>query len=397
MIAVDEAVRRICAAFAPLEPESVPLTEAIGRVLASDAIANVDQPPAAISAMDGYAVRLDDARGAGQTLRIVGSVPAGHPFNETLNRGQCVRIFTGGVVPEGADAILIQENAQARGDEVVTLAPASPKHVRPAALDFCKGAPLVPAGRKLTGRDISLVAAGDLAQVAVRRKPRIGIAATGDELSRPGEPRAPGGVVASSLYGLCALVEEWGGEPQDLGILRDSADAIGELPAIARGADLIVTLGGASVGEHDLVRRALEPKGFILDFWKVAMRPGKPLIFGRLCATPLIGLPGNPVSTIVCAILFVRPALDVMLGRERELRRLSARSAVALGANDSRQDYIRAHLQVRESELWVQPFPIQDSSMLSALAAAECLLVRAPYAVPVSVGDPVSVLMLDDA
>lgn len=397
MIGVDEAIRRICAAFVPLEPERVPIDKACGRVLATVAIAKVDHPPASVSAMDGYAVRFEDTRDAGCTLRVIGTAPAGHPFNGAVEPDQAVRIFTGGVVPEGADAILIQENAEARGTEIVTLAPASPKHIRPAALDFRRGASLVPAGRRLTGRDVALIAAGDLADVAVRRKPRVAVAATGDELSRPGELRAAGGVVASSLYGLCALVEEWGGVAQDLGILHDTVEAIGELPGLASGADLIVTLGGASVGDHDLVRRALQPKGFILDFWKIAMRPGKPLIFGRLGNTPLIGLPGNPVSAIVCAILFVRAALEAMLGVTREPRLLTARAAVALGPNNSRQDYIRGRLRVREGEFWVEPFSIQDLSMLSALAAGECLLVRPPHAVPVSVGGPVAVLMLDDA
>lgn len=397
MIGVDEAIKRIHSAFAPLEAERVPLTRACGRVLANDAIATVDQPPAAVSAMDGYAVRLEDAHEAGRVLRIIGSAPAGHPFSGRVEPGQALRIFTGGLVPTGADAILIQENARAQGEEIVTLAPASPKHIRPAALDFRSGTLLVPAGRRLTGRDISLIAAGDLPDVMVRPKPRVAIAATGDELSRPGEPRAPGGIAASSLYGLCALVEQWGGQATDLGILRDTVEAIGELPRLAGHSDLVITLGGASVGDHDLVQRALEPKGFVLDFWKIAMRPGKPFIFGRLGATPLIGLPGNPVSAIVCAILFVRAALDAMLGLVPEPCLLSARAAVPLDANDTRQDYIRARLQNREGELWVEPFDVQDSSMLSTLAASQCFLVRPPHAVPVSVGDPVSILMLDHA
>ena len=227
MIGVDEAIQRIRAAFSPIGSERVGLSDASGRVLAVDAIANLDQPPAAVSAMDGYAVRLDDAPEAGRTLRVIGTAPAGHPFLGTVDRGEAVRIFTGGVVPEGANAILIQENAEVRGADIVTLAPATAKHIRPRGLDFHLGATLLPAGRALTPRDISLIAAGDLAEVIVRRRPRVAVAATGDELSRPGEPRSPGGIVASSLYGLCALIEKWGGEPLDLGILRDTAEAIG--------------------------------------------------------------------------------------------------------------------------------------------------------------------------
>jgi molybdopterin molybdotransferase len=396
MLAVDEAVRRIRAAFTPLKLEHVAVGKAQGRILGVEAVAGMDQPPSAVSAMDGYAVRLEDARSAGQILRVIGTSPAGHPFGSSVTQGEAVRIFTGGVVPEGADAILIQENAESRGQEIVTRAAATQKHIRPAGLDFRTGAQLVPAGRKLTARDVSLIAAGDLAQVTVRRKPRVAIAATGDELTRPGEPRIPGGVVASSLYAICGLVEQWGGEANDLGILHDTTEAIGELPAKAKDADLIVTLGGASVGDHDLVQRALEPKGFVLDFWKIAMRPGKPLIFGRLGKTPLIGLPGNPVSAFVCAILFVRPAIEAMLGVVAETRLATARTTLALGVNDSRQDYVRASLHNREGELWVEPLPIQDSSMLSALARADCLLVRTPDAPLVTAGSSVPVLMLDD-
>jgi molybdopterin molybdotransferase len=233
--------------------------------------------------------------------------------------------------------------------------------------------------------------------VDVCRKPRVAFAGTGDELSRPGEPRKPGGIVASSGYGLRALIESWGGEARDLGILPDNVDAIGALPSLAADADLIITMGGASVGDHDLVKSALAPKGFVLDFWKIAMRPGKPLIFGRLGATPFIGLPGNPVSTLVCAMLFVRPAIETMLGVREDRPLVAAKTVGALAANDSRQDYLRAHLLVRDGELWADAVALQDSSMLSALAKADGLIVRAPSAPGVQPGERVFVLKLDGA
>src|SRR6185312_12721537 len=239
-----------------------------------------------------------------------GSSPAGHPFAGSVKPGEAVRIFTGGVVPNGADAIVIQENTEASGDRVTIKSPAKHgQHIRKACLDFAKGDALANAGRRLTARDVSLLAAGDIAQVSVRRKPVIAFAATGDELSMPGEPRKSGGIVASSGYGLAAMISHWGGTARDLGILPDTVEAVSAIAELAKDADLIVTLGGASVGDHDLVQKALGPKGFALDFWKIAMRPGKPLIFGKLGTTPLLGLPGNPVSSLVCAMLFLKPAI----------------------------------------------------------------------------------------
>ena len=395
MLSVDDAAARVKAAFAPLASERVSLSAAANRVLAVDVISGVDQPPYAVSAMDGYAVRLVDSHGPGANLRVIGAAPAGHPFEGVIGAGQAVRIFTGAVVPQGADAILIQEDAEVRGDAVATTKPASAKHIRAAGLDFRKGALLKSAGMQLTARDLALLAAADISAVDVRRRPRVAFAATGDELSRPGEARKAGGIVASSGYGLSALIETWGAEARDLGILPDRIEAIGTLPSLASGADLIVTLGGASVGDHDLVRTALQPKGFVLDFWKIAMRPGKPLVVGRLGATPFIGLPGNPVSTLVCAMVFVRPAIDAMLGLQAERPLDAARTAGGLAANDARQDYLRARLFRRDGQLWTEAFRVQDSSMLSALAAADCLILRRPNAPVAQAGDQVSVLRLD--
>ena len=386
MISVAEATSRIVAAFGAMPPEAVPLADAAGRVLAQDAIAAADQPPAPVSSMDGYAVRAADAQ-AGATLKVVGTAPAGRPWPGAVKSGEAVRIFTGGAVPRGADAIVIQEDAGARDGAVrIHAAAIAGKHIRVAGLDFRHGQTLAPAGHRLTARDLSLLAAGDVARVDVRRKPRVAFVATGDELSRPGETRKPGGIVASSGYGLAAMIDAWGGHARDLGILQDSEEAVGSLPGLAEGADLIVTLGGASVGDHDLVQRALGPKGFVLDFWKIALRPGKPLIFGRLGATPLLGLPGNPVSTLVCARLFLKPAIAAMLG---------ARLSRDLPANDGRQDYVRAKIEYRDGEPWAEPFAVQDSSMLSTLAAADALIVRPPHAPAAAPGTRVDILLLE--
>ena len=395
MISVDEAVLRITSAFAPLESETVPIGKACERVLAADAIAALDQPPATVSSMDGYAVRASDVT-APASLRVIGAAPAGHPFAGQVGKGEAVRIFTGGVVPNGADAIVIQEDAELSADTVLLKVPATPgRHVRAAGLDFKRGSTLASKGHRLTARDLSLLAAGDIAKVEVRHRPRIAFAATGDELSRPGEARKEGGIVASSGYGLAAMIENWGGEAHDLGILPDTVEALAELPAKAVGADLIVTLGGASVGDHDLVKSALPPHGFVLDFWRIAMRPGKPLIFGKLGNTPLLGLPGNPVSTLVCALLFLKPAIAAMLGTDTRTPLRSARLAHDLAANDTRQDYLRARLEIRDGELWAEPFAIQDSSMLSVFAAADALVLRMPQAPAAKTGERIDVIVLD--
>lgn len=394
MISVDEARERIIGAFGLVESETVSIAEADGRVLAKEVRAKISQPPFPVSAMDGYAVRAEDTPA---TLRIVGASPAGNPYRGKIGKGEAVRIFTGGVVPEGADAIVIQEDVRATLDEVIVKEPAlKGRHIRIAGLDFKENDVLTPAGKRLGPRDLSLLAAGDVASVEVRRRPRVAFVATGDELSRPGERRKPGGIVASSGYGLSALLARWGGEPVDLGLLPDTIDAFADLPQRTKNADLVLTLGGASVGDHDLVQRALAPKGFALDFWKIAMRPGKPLIFGRLQDIPFLGLPGNPVSTLVCAILFVRPAIGAMLGVAEEIRIVSARLARNMAANDARQDYVRARIVVEDGELWADPFDVQDSSMQTVFAAADGLILRPPHAPAAEAGERVDVLSLAD-
>ena len=395
MISVDEAVERILRSFTLLSSQSVPIAEAHGRVLAEDAVAGLDQPPAPLSAMDGYAVRAADAK-ADATLKIVGEAPAGHPYAGHLESGEAVRIFTGGVVPEGADAVVLQEDVSASGNRVlIKETPALGENVRPRGLDFRAGETLVRRGRRLSARDVALLAAADFAFVSAVRKPRVAIVATGDELSLPGEPRRPGGIVASSTFALQAMVGEWGGDAFDVGILPDKPEAFAGLPAATKDADLIVTQGGASVGDHDLVQSALAPHGFALDFWKIAMRPGKPLIFGSLRGTPFMGLPGNPVSAMVCAFHFIRPALATMLGTDYRPPIVKARLALPLRPNGRRQDYLRARLTRRDGILVAEPFEQQDSSMQKVFAESDGLIVRAIRAPAAQAGEEVDVFLLN--
>ncbi len=402
MISVEEAQQRIASAFSPIDTETIDLAHMAGRVLAEDLTAHTDQPPFPISAMDGYAVRAYDG---GEPRRVIGTAPAGHPFKGKLGSGEAVRIFTGGVIPQGADAIVIQEEVDGEGDMIHFNAGAcTSDYIRAAGLDFKAGDVLAANGKRVTARDLALLAAGDITYAKVRRRPRVAIASIGDELSRPGEPRQPGGIAASSGYGLSAMIQAWGGAPCDFGILPDTAQ---EIATVADAdAELVVTLGGVSVGDHDLVQKSLGTRDFTLDFWKVAMRPGKPLIFGRLGTTPLLGMPGNPVSTLICAILFLRPAIDAMLGTDKQTcslpqrfkcgcRTLTARLKRELPANDSRQSYLRARLIQEGGEVWVEPFEVQDSSMLSILAQSDALVVRAPGAPAAKPGDPTEIIPLD--
>jgi len=397
MLSVDDAAARIAAAFSPRSSETVSIAKAAGRVLAEDAIAALDQPPAPVSAMDGYAVHSDDVRDVPSRLTLIGEAPAGRPFPGRLCHGHAVRIFTGSVVPEGADSVVIQEDTTREGDVVViNAAPRVAENVRVQGLDFRAGEVLLRKGRRLSARDTALLAAADFADVRVVKKPRVALVMTGDELSRPGEPRQAGGIVASSSYALAAMIEAWGGEAFDLGILPDRVEAFADLPAMTKDFDLIVTQGGASVGDHDLIQRALAPFGFALDFWKIAMRPGKPLIFGRLNDTPLLGLPGNPVSAMVCAILFVRPTLAAMLGTPHAPEIVRAKLASPLKANGTRQDYIRIRIISGSDGIVAEPFAIQDSSMQRIFAEADGLIVRKIGAPATSAGEDVDILMLRD-
>jgi molybdopterin molybdotransferase len=400
MISVEQATARILAAFAPLPAETVSIADALGRALAEDVAARVTQPPADVSAMDGYAVRATDIAAVPVTLTQIGQAPAGGAFNGTVGPGQCVRIFTGGPVPHGADTIVIQEDTEAAGTRITVRETATRgRHVRPAGLDFRAGDIGLKAGRTIGVRDIALAAAMNHPWLRVHRKPRIAILATGDEVVMPGEPIGPHQIVSSNGLALAALVSASGGEPVQLGVAPDRTDALQSLTAGARNADLLVTSGGVSVGEHDLVRSALAASGLALDFWQIAMRPGKPLMFGQIGETPVLGLPGNPVSSLVCATIFLRPALAKMLGHPHpETQTHKAVLGRDIAANDRRQDYLRATLASGPDGTAVAtPFDRQDSSMIATLARADCLIVRAPNAGPARAGDAVEIVPLRES
>jgi molybdopterin molybdotransferase len=400
VISVEDARGRILAGLAPRAPlaaEDILLSDALGRVLAEDVRARVTQPPAALSAMDGWAVRAADVATVPATLTRIGSVPAGASFDGTVGPGQTVRIFTGAPLPAGADTIVIQEDADQDGDRVtVREGAALGTFVRPAGLDFTKGAVGLTAGRRLTARDVGLAAAMNHPWLRVRRRPRVAILATGDEIVRPGDPIGPNQIVSSNALALSALVRSVGGDPIMLGIAPDETDALRRMAAGAAGMDLFVTTGGASVGDHDLVRSGLTQDGLALDFWSIAMRPGKPLMFGALNGVPMLGLPGNPVSSMVCAIIFLKPALEALLGLATTNEpRQTALLAIDLKENDRRQDYLRARLQIGDDQVRrVTPFGKQDSSMISPLAAADCLVVRPPHAPAARAGTPVEIIPL---
>ena len=397
MISVAQALERILAGLEPVPAEQVGLANALGRVLAEDVAARVTQPPADVSAMDGYAVRAEDATKVPVTLRRIGESAAGRGFAGRVGTDEAVRIFTGAPVPAGADAIVIQEDAKDQGAGVVVRAAAvRGRHIRAAGLDFRAGEVHLRAGRALTARDVGLAAAMNVPWLSVRRRPRVAILATGDELVMPGEPLGPYQIISSNSLALAAYVRAFGAEPQVLGIARDDASSLGAALDGVRGADLFVTIGGASVGEHDLVRQVLGKEGLELDFWQVAMRPGKPLIFGRLGRVPVLGLPGNAVSAGVTAVVFLGPALAAMLGRRTEAgAATTARLGRDLGANDRRQDYLRASLgRDAGGNLVASPFERQDSSMMALFAEADCLVVRPPHAPAVRAGETVEIIPL---
>ncbi|RVV99276.1 molybdopterin molybdenumtransferase MoeA [Mesobaculum littorinae] len=377
MISVSDALEKILALVAPTGTESVPLREARGRVMAAPHVAAYDQPPFSASAMDGYAVIGSEAR-EGARFRAIGESAAGHGHAGAVAAGEAVRIFTGAPMPRGADRVIIQEDVARDGDIITVTAPQeSGPHVRPAAADFAKGAEAFPR-RRLGPADLALLAAMDADRLVLHRRPEVALIATGDELVMPGTSRRPGQIAASNSFGLAAMVEAAGGIARLLPIARDDIDALAQSFELARGADLIVTIGGASVGDHDLVGRAAALGGMEQAFYKVAMRPGKPLMAGRLGTAAMIGLPGNPVSAMVCGHVFLRPALDALLGLPAgPAPRRTAPLACDLPANGPREHYLRARLGIDG----ITPFPTQDSSLLSVLAEADALLVR-------PVGDP---------
>ncbi len=401
MIGVEEARARILAGLSPVGRESVSLAAAHRRVLAAPICARLTQPPAALSAMDGYAARAAEAP-SGASLPVAGESAAGHPFAGALPAGAVVRVSTGSVLPAGADAVVPQEDTLREGERVrLTVAAQAGRHVRPAGQDFHAGETLLEAGARLTARQIGLIAAANHPWVSVYRRPVVAVLATGDELALPGEALPEGGVISSNGHALAALIGAAGGTARLLTLAADRPDAIEAALADARGADLLVTIGGASVGDHDLVQAVLGARGMALDFWKVAMRPGKPLMHGQVDGMPMLGLPGNPVSAYVCAMLFLRPALARLSGEATDGATLAqalepARLDQALPANDARAAFLRARLTRNAAgALLAAPAPDQASSLLRVLAEAEGLIFRPPHAAATEAGGTVGVLRLD--
>ena len=399
LMPVAEALARVLAEAEPLPAEAAPLVDACGRVLAGDVTALRTQPPADVSAMDGYAVRGADVAKAPVRLTLIGEVAAGHPFEGAVGPGEAARIFTGGVLPPGADTIVIQENAVREGDTVVIAESASKgKHVRVRGLDFERGSVLLARGHRLTDRDLALAAAMNHPTVPVHRRAKMAVLATGDELVMPGTTPGFGEIVYSNGYATMALARHEGCEVVDLGIVPDRLPetVAGVRRARDIGADILVTSGGASVGDYDLVQKALAAEGLALSFWKVALRPGRPMMHGRLGAMHVLGLPGNPVSSYVCAVLFLVPLMRRLAGRGDVEPTLDvARLGCDLPANDERADYLRATLARGPDGMPVAtPAAVQDSSMLTRLACADCLLVRQPHAPAARAGEPCTIIKL---
>ncbi len=398
LMPVADAYAAVLKGAAALPEETVPLNSAHHRTLSRDIAALRTQPPAAMSAMDGYAVRASDAV-TGARLKVIGEVAAGRPFNSIIGAGQAARIFTGGVIPNGADAVVIQEDTARDGDIViVNEALVAGKNIRAAGIDFKQGDVLLPRGTRLNDRALALAASMDHPHLPVHRRPRIAILATGDELVAPGSALAPGQIVYSNIFSLSALVESEGAKVIDLGIARDTLESTTDGIRRAResGADVLVTTGGASVGDHDLVQTALKAEGVDMAFWKIALRPGKPMMHGRLGSMRVLGLPGNPVSSYVCAFLFLVPLIRALSGRNVVDHVLEqAVLGRDMPANDQRQDYLRARLENGESSIPVATtVGPQDSSLVANLAAANALIVRPPFAPAAPAGSPCTILRL---
>lgn len=397
LISVEDALERALRGLTALGVERVPVAHGAGRVLAEDLSATLTQPPFDSSAMDGYAVRVADVRALPATLALVGTSAAGARFDGILEPGQAVRIFTGAPVPDGADTVVIQEDTEALGDSVLIKEVEAGRHIRPRGQDFMEGDVLLTAGTRLGARALILAAAMNHAELPVRRKPRVAILSTGDEIVPPGSMPGPDEIVASVSYGIAALVESLGGVPVDLGIAPDEARALAD--AITRGADadILVTIGGASVGDRDLVAGALADAGLELDFAKVAMRPGKPLFAGRLGQARVLGLPGNPVSGMVCGLVFLRPMLRALMGESPKDFLQEAILAAPLAKRGPRQAYHRAvSAFADDGTRTVRPLPSQDSSLMGALARADCLIVQPASSPAVPEGGKVSILPFPD-
>ncbi|MEK9684246.1 MAG: gephyrin-like molybdotransferase Glp [Rhodospirillaceae bacterium] len=399
LLPVEEARQRICDALPILGTEQVSLEEGLGRVLAEDAISRRTQPPFPVSAMDGYAVRAQDVVTLPSVLKVIGEVPAGKNFSGSVSSGEAVRIFTGARVPAGADTIVIQENTEQSDKTIRVIGGEAPvgRFIRPSGLDFELGDKLITCPKLLNYRDIGLLASMNLPWLKVRKRPIISLLATGDEIVMPGDPLGENQIVSSNVIALKAFIKQKGGIAIDLGIAEDNKDSLLKLAKNGLASDLLITTGGASVGDHDLVQSGLSDLGLKVDFWRIAMRPGKPLIFGKISDTPLLGLPGNPVSSLVCATIFLGPAIAAMQGlNNNSYPKHQAVLEGQLPSNDEREDYLRGSLKILDSGITaVTPFKKQDSSVFSGMAAANCLIVRKPFAPVSHSGDLVDYILLD--
>lgn len=399
MLTIEDALDKVRADIAPVGTEEIFITDALGRVLAEDVTALVSHPPQAVSAMDGYAVRAADVSAVPMTLSQIGEAAAGHVFEGTVGPNECTRIFTGAALPNGADSIVIQEDTDTDGLAItMNEAPKLGQWVRAEGLDFMAGKTLLPEGRLISARDIGVAAAAGATWVRVRRKPRVAILSTGDEVVMPGSPRRKDQIISSNSVALVAYVQVMGGNGTSLGIAQDNPDNLRARLADAGGFDLIVTSGGASVGDHDLVRSVFGDEGLDLGFYRIAMRPGKPLIFGRIGGAVMLGLPGNPVSTGVTAAIFMRAAMDQMLGLPPRPLYQAAKLGRDVGPNGRRLDFMRARLEPSETALpTVIPFDLQDSSMMGLFADADCLLMREIDAPAAKAGETVKIVDLRTA
>lgn len=399
LLPVSEALERLLGGAHCLPAESVRIDEAADRIAAADLPALRTQPPFAASAMDGYAVRSEDLTTLPARLKVIGSAAAGHRFEGKVAAKETVRIFTGAPVPDGADAILIQENATVQDGGAIDAHESTPagRYVRPAGLDFRQGETLIEKGQLLDSARLSLAAAANYPILPVVRKPVVAILATGDELLPPGTEPGPNQIIASNSYGVAAIASKSGAETVDLGIAADSKSALRDAVQQVKDlkADVFVTLGGASVGEHDLVQEILGEEGMALDFWKIAMRPGKPLMYGTLGPMQFLGLPGNPVSSLVCSHLFLKPLIAKLAGRADDRQFVAATLGADMPANDRREDYVRAEIRMNaDGDRTALPFAVQDSSMLKTLALADGLIIRAPHAPEAKSGSQCKVLLL---
>ncbi len=390
---VAEVKARILHGAGPLPAEAASIYEAGGRILAEGIKAKLTQPPFAASAMDGYAVRAADVAAVPVRLRVIGASAAGHGFAGRAGPQDAVRIFTGAPLPEGADAIVIQEDTKIEAPDTVTVLQGAPegKHIRPRGYDFSEGEVLIAAGTKLNSRDLMLAAAMNHAAVLVRSKPVVAVLANGDELVPPGGTPGPSQIISSIPAGMKAAIEAWGGEPLILDLARDNRDSIAACARAAAGADVLLTIGGASVGEHDLVRGTLEAQGAKFEVLRAAMRPGKPVMFGFLNAQRVLSLPGNPASAIICARVFLKPLIDAFLGRETGEALSELPLGCATGPNGEREHYMRAAI----SGGTVSPIADQDSSLMNAFAKSDCLLIRPVRAPALPAGALVPVIPLD--